>query len=357
MARIIRVLVTDDSPFYRRLFTEILASQTDMEVVGTASDPLEAREKIKALNPDVLTLDVEMPHMDGLQFLEKIMTLRPMPVVMVSTLTSKGAEATLQALASGAVDCLAKPEGALSREGMATFAEQLCGMVRAAAQSRVRTQRAASTKSAPLPPLPGRGMSPVSLIAIGASTGGVEAIHAILPRLPANLPPIVIVQHMPPGFTASFARRLNGICRMEVREAQDGLALHPGLACIAPGGRHLLVAHGVGGGLKCTLEDGAAVSGHRPSVDKLFESVAVVTGRSSLGLILTGMGSDGADGLLRLRQAGAMTLGQNEASCVVYGMPRVAFQRGAVTSEVALVEMAEAVCRACHPVARAVEEN
>lgn len=347
MAPRIRVLVTDDSPFYRRLFSELLASQPDIEVVGTASDPYEAREKIKALNPDVLTLDVEMPHMDGLEFLAKIMTLRPMPVVMVSTLTSKGADATLRALACGAVDCLAKPEGVLKGEGVAAFAEQLCGLVRVAAHSRVGQQRAVPHRVTPLKPLPPRPASPVSLIAIGASTGGVEAIHAILPRLPANMPPVVIVQHMPPGFTASFARRLDGLCHMSVREAEDGLVLRAGTACIAPGGRHLVITRGAGGALQCQLEDGATISGHRPSVDRLFDSVAAVAGKSTLGVILTGMGSDGAEGLLRLRQSGAMTLGQNEASCVVYGMPRAAFQCGAVTSEVALSGMAEAMWKVC----------
>lgn len=338
----IRVLVTDDSPFYRRLFADILAAQPDIEVAGTADDPYDAREKIKRLTPDVLTLDVEMPKMDGIAFLEKIMTLRPMPVVMVSTLTQKGAEITLQALALGAVDCLAKPGERLADGSLDGFSAALCEKVRSAAVARMG--RVVKRPATPLPPLP--KPSAVKLIAIGSSTGGVEALHALLPRLPENMPPILIAQHMPPGFTASFAARLNGACRMEVCEAEEGMPLRPGLACVAPGGRHLRVEKDKTGGLVCRLGEDALVSGHRPSVDVLMESAAVL-GKQAVGLILTGMGSDGAQGLLKLRRSGALTLGQNESSCVVYGMPRAAALCGAVSRELDLSALAEAVYQGC----------
>jgi two-component system chemotaxis response regulator CheB len=341
----IRVLITDDSPFYRRLFSQWLGEAEGIEVVGVAADPLEARQKIKELCPDVLTLDVEMPHMDGLSFLEKIMTLRPMPVVMVSTLTGRGTEATLQALALGAVDCLAKPQGSVAGEEMAHFAQRLVAMVRGAAGARVGRIKVAAATS---PHLSDVALSVANrgLIAIAASTGGVEALHALLPRFPKVMPPMVIVQHMPPGFTASFARRLDAMCALTVQEAMQGLALRPGLVCIAPGGRHVSVARTPDGTLRCHLADGPSVSGHRPSADVLFSSVAGLSGVVSTGVILTGMGSDGSAGLLAMRRAGALTFGQNEASCVVYGMPRAAWLAGAVETEMPLMLLAEAIHRA-----------
>lgn len=344
----IRVLITDDSPFYRRLFSDIFANAPDIEVVGTAHDPLDAREKIKQLDPDVLTLDVEMPHMDGISFLEKIMSLRPMPVLMVSSLTQKGADITLQALSIGAVDCLGKPATQLSGKALDGFAKELCDKVRAAAQARVgRSISRTSKPSARLAALPERGARAIKLIAIGSSTGGVEALNAILPRLPGNMPPIVIAQHMPPGFTASFAKRLDSQCRMTVKEATDGTVMSAGHACLAPGGWHLQVSKGRAGEVVCHLNEEATVNGHRPSVDVLFDSVMEAYGAASIGVILTGMGSDGAEGLRRMRNAGAATFGQDESSSVVYGMPRAAKLCGAVESEIPLERLAEAILAAC----------
>ena len=327
----IRVLVVDDSATMRGLITATLRRDPEIEVVGQAASPAQAREAIKALSPDVVTLDVEMPGMNGLAFLEKIMRLRPMPVIMVSTLTRLGAEATLQALELGAFDCVAKPSAA----DPAAF-ESLAATVRAAARAQVRplgSQTPAASRQA----VPGaQDYQPDGhVLAIGSSTGGVEALLAILSQLPVNCPPTVITQHMPAGFTRSFAARLNRTCRAEVSEAVDGAPLRAGHIYLAPGGTaHLLVAGT--GPWRCRLQDGAPVSGHRPSVDALFTSVAKAAGPRALGVILTGMGCDGAQGLLAMRRTGARTLGQDEASCVVYGMPRVAFEMQAVEKQVRL---------------------
>ncbi len=336
----IRALVVDDSATMRSLIAAALRRDPGIEVVGQAACAAEARQAIKALNPDVVTLDIEMPAMNGLEFLDKIMRLRPMPVVMVSTLTSRGADATLRALELGAFDCVAKPSVA----GLHAF-DALAATVRAAARARVRP-RICSMTARPLPAAPPPGFRPDGrVLAIGSSTGGVEALLAILAQLPANCPPTVIAQHMPEMFTRSFAARLNRACAAEVSEATDGAPLLPGRIYLAPGGPAHLQITGSGqiagtGAWRCRLRPGDPVSGHRPSVDVLFASVAKAAGPRALGVILTGMGRDGAQGLLAMRQEGARTLGQDEASCVVYGMPKAAFEMQAVEKQVRLEDIA-----------------
>ena len=324
----VRVVVVDDSPTMRGLIGALLRRDPEIDVVGFAGDPHEARQTIKDLNPDVITLDIEMPNMNGLEFLERIMRLRPMPVVMVSTLTQAGADATLRALELGAVDCIGKPSNTIeARIGLGELADK----VKAAAGARVRP---ASTPAQPTPPAEFGGSNDV--IAIGASTGGVEALLKIISHFPSNCPPTVITQHMPAVFTTSFAARLDRATLASVSEAFDGAPLLPGRVSLAPGGEtHLEVAK-AGGGLQCRLRSGDPVSGHRPSVDALFASVASACGPAAVGVILTGMGRDGAAALKLLRDAGARTVGQNEESCVVYGMPRVANEMGAVEHQVTL---------------------
>ncbi|MCW5692853.1 MAG: chemotaxis response regulator protein-glutamate methylesterase [Pseudolabrys sp.] len=343
MDKKVRVLIVDDSAVIRQLLQMLLSQDPEIEVVGTAGDPLIARDRIKALNPDVVTLDVEMPNMDGVTFLRKIMTLRPMPVIMVSTLTQAGAETTLEALEIGAVDFVAKPVKDVA-QGLAEIAGELQAKVKQAARARVGRGSAALA-----PAKPRRAYNAGAgerLVAIGASTGGVEALKKVLMQLPAECPPIVITQHMPPRFTAAFAERLNRECPMKVSEATHNEVIEAGHVYIAPGSHHLEVVR-AGNEYRCTLSDSAPVSGHRPSVDVLFRSVAKVAGKAAVGSILTGMGKDGAEGLLAMRQAGAYTLGQDEASALIYGMPRVAFERGAVMRQVSLSHMAEAILDAC----------
>jgi two-component system, chemotaxis family, protein-glutamate methylesterase/glutaminase len=331
----IKVLIVDDSALIRQMLTEILGSDPAIEVVGTAPDPIIARERIKALNPDVVTLDIEMPRMDGLSFLEKIMALRPMPVVVVSTLTQKGADAAVRALELGAVDCVAKPLMDV-RAGVLGLQEELIAKVKTVARSRPRA-RVAAPPARPLafdPNLSTEGR----IIAIGASTGGVEALQRLVTPLPAATPAILVTQHMPPGFTASFAKRLDTVCEMTICEATQDRRVMPGHVYIAPGSHHLELARS-GAQYFCRLHEGPPVSGHRPSVDVLFRSVAVAAGANATGIILTGMGRDGALGLLEMRRAGARTIGQSEASCVVYGMPKAAQESGAVEAELALERM------------------
>ncbi|WP_342361714.1 chemotaxis response regulator protein-glutamate methylesterase [Terrarubrum flagellatum] len=342
-----RVLIVDDSALMRQLLSTLLSADPAIEVVGTAPDPMVAREKIKELNPDVLTLDIEMPHMDGVTFLRKIMALRPMPVVMISTLTQAGAEITLEALDAGAVDFVAKPTSDISA-AMNSLAGELQAKVKAAARMRVGVRRAAP------PPAPRRTMlnrSTGKIIVIGASTGGVEALKVVLMGLPSDCPPIVITQHMPPRFTTAFAQRLNRECPMEVSEAVHEEFIEPGHAYIAPGSHHLELTR-IGGRFACSLNLSPPVSGHRPSVDVLFRSAARIAPQACIGVILTGMGKDGAEGMLELRQAGAITLGQDEESALIYGMPRVAFERGAVMKQHSLTQMADAIIRACEPESR-----
>ena len=328
----IRVLVVDDSSTMRRLISASLSADPELEVVGEAGDPLEAREAIKTLNPDVITLDVEMPNMNGLDFLERLMRLRPMPVVMVSTLTARGTEATLQALELGAIDCVEKPGGA-DATGFGRLAEK----VKVAARARVRQHCARKE------PVATDAFTPANkLVAIGSSTGGVEALLTIVERLPANCAPTVIAQHMPASFTKSFAERLNRTSAATVSEARDGDPLVPGRVYVAPGGDFHLEVEGTRH-LRCRVSHGDPVSGHCPSVDVLFSSVARAAKDHAVGVILTGMGRDGARGLLAMRQAGAKTLGQDEATCVVYGMPRAAFDLGAVERQLPLEKLGPAI--------------
>jgi two-component system chemotaxis response regulator CheB len=318
----------------------VLRRDPEIEVVGTAGDPLEARAAIKALEPDVLTLDIEMPNMNGLEFLEKIMRLRPMPVVMVSTLTQRGADATLQALEIGAVDCIGKPVGTDVAGAFGELAER----VKTAAKARVRPMGSSDRPAHP----PGQRFSPNErIVAIGSSTGGVEALLTILSRFPANCPPTLVTQHMPATFTKSFAERLNRASAAQIAEATDGAVLQQGCVYIAPGGvAHLEITGATTP--RCALRDGDPVNGHRPSVDRLFDSLANIAGARAVGVILTGMGRDGAAGLKAIRDQGGHTLGQDEQSCVVYGMPKAAADIGAVERQVSLERMADAVLDLCN---------
>jgi two-component system chemotaxis response regulator CheB len=330
----IKVLVVDDSATMRGLITARLRADPAIEVVGHASDPHDARYAIKRLNPDVITLDIEMPNMDGIEFLDKIMRLRPTPVIMISTLTQRGADVSLRALEIGAFDCIAKPTA-----GSSDDFDMLVEKVKAAADSRRRYRRQGVVKRGPE-----ASFRPDDrLIAIGASTGGVEALITILSQFPSNCPPTVISQHMPATFTRSFAARLNNLCAASVCEATEGAPLQAGQVYLAPGDFHLEV---VGSGpYRCRLSDGPKVNGHRPSVDVMFRSVTQAVGGRAIGVILTGMGRDGAEGLLTLRNAGAETLGQDEQSSVVYGMPKVAFEMGAVAKQLPLDRIGETLVR------------
>ncbi|MET3526049.1 two-component system chemotaxis response regulator CheB [Phenylobacterium koreense] len=334
----IGVLVVDDSATMRGLIAAALKRDPDIEVLGFANDPIEAREQIKKLNPDVVTLDVEMPKMNGIEFLEKIMRLRPTPVVMVSTLTQAGADVTLAALELGAVDCIGKPVGGVTAQE--AFSE-LTAKVKAAARARVKPY------SGPAAPVERDSDYRASdcVLAIGSSTGGVEALMTILATFPATCPPTVITQHMPATFTKSFAARLDKISGAHVTEAKDGDRLVPGHVYLAPGGDLHMEVAGVSQPV-IRLRAGEPVNGHRPSVDVLFESMAKLH-RPTVGVILTGMGRDGAAGLLTMRQSGARTLGQDESSSVVYGMPRVAFEIGAVERQYGLSRMGPAILNLC----------
>ncbi|MBS1141032.1 MAG: response regulator receiver modulated CheB methylesterase [Proteobacteria bacterium] len=343
----IRVLVVDDSALMRGLLSQMINLAPDMEVVGAAPDAQSAREMIKALNPDVLTLDVQMPKMDGLEFLERLMRLRPMPVVMVSSYTEAGSDTTLKALELGAIDFIGKPK-ADGERSMENYAEELVDKIRAAKGARLRRamtgQGGAIVKPASAPAKSGLGASG-KIIFVGASTGGTEAIKDFLLGIPADCPPILIVQHMPESFTASFARRLDTLCAPRVIEAKGNEKVEPGTVYIAPGHSHMMIRRGTAGFLT-ELAATAPVNRHRPAVDVLFDSAATLVGRKAIGVILTGMGKDGAQGLLRMRQAGARTFGQDELSCVVYGMPREAFLVGAVEEQCSLDEMARRVLAA-----------
>lgn len=339
-AKLTRVVVIDDSALMRQLMTHILESDPEIEVAGTAPDPILAREKIKQLCPDVLTLDLEMPRMNGLAFLERLMALRPMPVLVFSTLTQKGAGAALRALELGAIDYVAKPRVDI-KNGVLELGGELIAKVKAAAAAKVTELRRIEAAGKPIVfghRLPAEGR----VVAIGASTGGVEALQRLLTGLPACIPAILITQHMPPGFTASFAKRLNDCCAMPVAEAADGERIMPGHVYIAPGNIHLELARS-GADYFCRLSDAPRVSGHKPSVDVLFNSVAAAAGKNALGVILTGMGSDGATGLLKMRQAGARTVGQDESSCLIYGMPKAAKLLGAVEFECSLARIAHEI--------------
>jgi two-component system chemotaxis response regulator CheB len=348
----IRVLIVDDSALMRSLLTELLSSDPEIEVVGSARDPYVARDKIKELEPDVLTLDVEMPRMDGLTFLRNLMRLRPMPVVMVSTRTAVGAEAALEALEIGAFDVVAKPES-VAADDLELQRDELVAKVKAAARAGGRRRPPATGPVARVRPVapgpkrlggslppPTRGfIAGARIITIGASTGGTEALREVITRLPADAPPVLVAQHMPPGFTTSFAKRLDDLSEVTVVEAEDGQHVRGGTVYIAPGQRHLRLVR-TATGLACRLDDGPPVNRHRPSVDVLFASVAEVAGRSAVGALLTGMGEDGARGLHLLRCAGAPIFVQDEATSVVWGMPGAAVKLGPVDAVLPI----EAIC-------------
>jgi two-component system chemotaxis response regulator CheB len=352
MSDLIRVLIVDDSAVVRQVLTEILSAEPDVEVIGTAADPLIATNKIAKERPDVITLDVEMPRMDGLSFLKQIMATEPIPVVMCSSLTEKGAEVTFKALQYGAVEIINKP-----RMGAKQFLEDshvlICDAVKAAAKARVRRLSTLINEPAPKltadvmlsqPKTTENFLTTEKVIALGASTGGTEALRIFLQELPYDAPGIVIVQHMPQYFTAAFARRLNGICRIEVKEAADGDTVLPGRALIAPGNLHMMLKRS-GTRYYVQLKDGPLVCRHRPSVDVLFRSVARYAGVNATGIIMTGMGDDGARGMLEMKNAGAVNLAQDEASCVVFGMPQEAIKLGSVQKVVPLDKLAEEAMR------------
>ena len=340
----IKVLIVDDSALVRQMLSEMLNGAPDIEVVGTAQDPYVARERIKSLNPDVLTLDVEMPRMDGVTFLRNLMRLRPMPVVMVSTLTEKGADITFQALELGAVDFVSKPKTDIAHS-LDDYAEEIVAKVRMAARARVQPLQDRAVAEAPPrhsadavlgKAAPARHFRTTDrILAIGASTGGTEAIKEVLMRLPADTPGTVITQHIPAAFSAPFARRMDGVSAMTVCEAEDGQQIVTGHVYIAPGDRHLLVERD-GSRYVCRLSDGPPVNRHKPSVDVLFRSVAQNVGGNALCVLLTGMGDDGARGMLEMKEAGAPTIAQDEKSSVVWGMPGEAVKLGCVDDVLSL---------------------
>jgi two-component system chemotaxis response regulator CheB len=342
----IRVLVVDDSAVVRKVIADELSRYSDIELVGTAVDPFIARDKIVELRPDVVTLDLEMPRMDGLSFLAKLMRYHPMPVVVLSSLTPRNSELAMKALDLGAVEVLCKPGASYATRDIA---QPLVHAIRSAAVAKIsavahRTERPDERR------LPENLLVQTThkIIAIGASTGGTRAIEAVLTRMPRTSPGMVIVQHMPEHFTASFAQRLNELCTLEVREARDNDHVVPGVALIAPGNRHMVLARS-GGTYLVRIKDGPRVHYQRPSVDVLFQSVAQTAGRNAVGAILTGMGADGARGLLAMREGGAWTLAQDEASCVVFGMPKEAIKMNAADEVVALDGMAAAILQGLQP--------
>ena len=354
----IRVLVVDDSAVMRAVLTEIINQAPDMEVVGSAPDAAIARQKVKELSPDVLTLDVEMPNMNGLEFLDKVMRLRPMPVIMISSQTAQGSETTLQALELGAVDYVAKPRGSLAGLPV-SYANEIHEKIRTAHGARLKVLRSGATVSTPAPTgaarasVPPRPAAPAvatsnwgdRIICIGASTGGTEAIKEVLCRLPENVPGIVMVQHMPEMFTASFARRLDTLARIRVKEAEHGERVLPGHAYLAPGHSHLEIRRS-GNGYVCELLQTPPYNRHRPAVDVLFNSAAQHARGSAVAALLTGMGKDGAQGMLAMRRAGAWTIGQDQESCVVYGMPREAAQIGGCCEVASLTQVADRIVAA-----------
>ncbi|MDP3464645.1 MAG: chemotaxis response regulator protein-glutamate methylesterase [Sulfuricurvum sp.] len=334
----IRVLIVDDSATARAVLTDILGSDPMIEVVGTASDAYIARDKIVELRPDVICLDVEMPRMDGITFLKRLMHYMPLPVIMVSSLTQAGAKTTLEALESGAVDFVPKPHSHIY-DGKDEMRDELIAKIKIAAKVKVKQHVLRNTQQANTTSL---AETTHKILAIGASTGGTEALKEVLMGLPRNAPGTIIVQHMPANFTGPFAERLNSLCAMEVREARNGDSITPGLVLIAPGDYHMVVRRS-GARYYVEIGSGEKVSGHRPSADVLLNSVAKIAGSNAIGVILTGMGGDGARGLLNMRNAGAKTIGQDEASCIVYGMPKVAYELGAVGTQLPLHKIANGI--------------
>ncbi|PCI43544.1 MAG: chemotaxis response regulator protein-glutamate methylesterase [Moraxellaceae bacterium] len=346
MSADIKVLIVDDSALIRKILSEIINTAQGMEVVGTASDPHIARDKIKKLSPDVLTLDIEMPKMDGISFLKKIMSLRPMPVIMISTLTEKGAQVTMDALSIGAFDFIPKPRMD-EQSKLLHYQQEIVEKIRAAAASNIaRIDRGQRKKASQTATGEMAGYTPSSgyMLAIGASTGGTEAIKDVLMGMPANCPPIVIAQHIPESFSTSFARRLNSCCPIHVHEAINGENILPGHAYLAPGSEHLYVKK-KGAGFVCQLSAGELVNRHRPSVDVLFESVAKACGNQVSAALLTGMGADGAKGLLKIKQAGGYTVVQDQATSVVWGMPGVAVSMQAHQEELPLLKVASGLLK------------
>ncbi len=340
----IRVLVVDDSALIRGVMTEILNEDPDIEVVGAAPDPYAARDKIKTLNPDVLTLDVEMPKMDGLTFLQKLMAARPMPVVMVSSLTEQGAATTMQALESGAVDFVSKPTVDI-QHGLEDLSQQIRSKVKIASQASVQKRTPPADCSDRIKALAAQSAmikTTDSIIAIGSSTGGTEALRELLEVLPPNTPPILMTQHMPEHFTKTFADRLNDLCQIHVKEAQDGDSVIPGQALLAPGNYHMELRRS-GAKYYVSLNQDPPVNRHRPAVDPMFQSVAKYAGANSVGVILTGMGNDGAAGMLDMKKAGAFNLAQDEKSCVVFGMPKEAIKAGGVDKILPLSDIPSAI--------------
>ena len=341
----IRVLVVDDSAVMRAFLGRVIGAQPDMELLGASPDPLLAIDRIRRNPPDVITLDVEMPRMNGLDFLRNLMAVRPLPVIMISSLTRQGAETTMRALELGAVDFFPKPD---TFDGLEGIAQEIAEKIRAAAGARITRRRPATAP--PPPPVPKSNFAPLSpsapapggawsrVIGIGASTGGVEALRDVLMPLPSHMPPILIAQHMPPGFTETFARRLDTLCRIHVKQAEDNETVRGGVAYIAPGGRHLMLMRR-GAGYYLRVTEDPPVNRHRPSVDTLFRSIARSAGTHAIGVMLTGMGGDGAEAMLELSQGGAYTLAQDEASCVVFGMPRQAIAAGGVREVITLADI------------------
>lgn len=347
----IKVLIVDDSALIRALLTEIINQADDMQVIGVARDPIVAREKIRELKPDVITLDIEMPNMDGLDFLEKLMRLHPLPVLMVSTLTQKGSEATLRALELGAIDYIAKPKVDVKNQ-LESYADEITSKIRMMTKAKMKSKQLAHKPIEKVKLLKpntyklstNQPSTYQTLLVIGASTGGTEAIKEVLLEMPADCPPILIVQHMPPGFTKSYAARLNNLCEITVREAVQGERILPGHAYIAPGDYHLSIGR-TSTHYICNVTQDPEVNRHRPAVDVLFNSVAALTKGNAVGVILTGMGKDGAAGMKRMHDAGCKNLAQDEASCVVFGMPKEAIAQGGVDEVVPLDQMAQHILR------------
>ena len=335
----IKVLIVDDSAVVRKIFSEELSKYPDIEVVGTAPDPFVARDKIVALLPDVITLDIEMPRMDGLTFLRKLMRYYPLPTIIVSSLTQRGGKLTLEAMEIGAVDVIAKPGSAYTVGDMSL---QLVEKIRAASRAKIVIKNPEATETSV--PLKALAQTTNKVIAIGASTGGTEALRQVLAQMPYNSPGIVVVQHMPANFTAAFAERLNGLCQLTVREAKDNDSVIPGLALIAPGNFHMILRRS-GARYYVEIKTGPMVHHQRPAVDILFKSTAKYAGANAIGVILTGMGADGAEGLLEMKTAGAGTIAQDEASCVVFGMPKEAIKLGAVDKVLSLEQIAAEMMR------------
>ncbi|WP_090668251.1 protein-glutamate methylesterase/protein-glutamine glutaminase [Aureimonas jatrophae] len=356
MMSAIRVLIVDDSASVRQVLTEIVSAEPGMEVMGTASNPYFAAERLREEVPDVIICDIEMPRMDGITFVQKLMSQRPIPVVICSSLAEAGSAMALQALEAGAVEIIAKPKMG-TPQFLLESRTRITDAVRAAAQAKPRQRRAPAstgvqpklTADAVLPPATGRPIDRTTdkVVVVGASTGGTEALRHLLEPLPVDCPGIAVVQHMPAGFTSAFAKRLDSLCRIEVREAVTGDRLMPGLALIAPGNHHLLLQRS-GAQYHVEVREGPLVSRHRPSVDVLFRSAARSAGANALGIIMTGMGDDGAKGMLELRQTGARTVGQDEASCIVYGMPKEAMKAGAVEEEMPLGKLSAEIVRFSH---------